>query len=182
MTYNVTSEQATEWADKALANYGSSVSVELADGYTLRGKVESDDLPTLDQNGDISHFGDCYGTTAWREQNRHSEHTEPRPANFDGNAEVIPDNYYRHAALWWQPPTDVKRGTAQFDAVRTALLELLDNGYSYFTVSVTRECNACGKDREVATGSLSGIDGLTVEYLASEVVEVLEDVCGECGQ
>ena len=122
------------------------------DGRTYTYRSEAD------QHSSIFDDGDWCGELIW------TWDTQERPGDFDGGAEIlVRDGYSR---LWWQPPSDVKRGTESFTNLRRYIGDALEYGY----VGVVVE----GPDGE--SESVWGFvwsDDEAQEYTVVELIETL---------
>lgn len=142
---------------------------ELADGRTLALKFEPDEGTTVEDDGDwyghIAPVRDGYNDygTRW-----------PRPDGFDGNAEKI---WTRSDAWWWQPPAEVKRADEGFAALRAALVDLLEYGYSGIVLELRDGSDAYGRPIVRNVASLWGIEPFPDASFVREVVDgLLEEV------
>jgi hypothetical protein len=133
----------------------------LPSGKVLRLRIEPDDYDT------VADEEDFYGKVEW---------SEGRPSHFDGNSEVIMTSSrgWDSQRLWWQPPTDVKRGTEQFTNLRTHLSDALKYGYVCVFVELCEGSDYYGadivKDVEVI-GGVMATDYEAIRMYANEMAE-----------
>ena len=125
--------------------------LQLPDGRTLRLVIEQD------WEASINDF-DCYG----RIEKYSHPHTWPeghrsRPDGFDGNAEKL--SCGRDAWIWWQAPAYVVRGTDEFRALRSHVIELLDRGFYCIGLELLGDKDFYGRPIVVNRASLAGCDG-----------------------
>lgn len=135
----------------------SSESTVTVDGIEYRYRVVDD------QDHSVFDDGDWYGELDMSVT--HSWNTRPdRPGHFDGNSELL--SFGRsNDRVWWQPTTEVKRGTDEFRSLRSSLLELLEYGY----VGVIVETD---QDSE----SLWGIGAMDTECINDTVCELIDEI------
>ena len=148
----------------ALTDVGDTL--ELDDGRRLRLVVEHD------EHTRINDF-DCYGRTdeysygyTWPEGHR------ARPDDFDGNAEKL--SYDRNTWMWWQPPSDVSRGSDEFRALRSHVIDLLERGFDRIGLELLGDNDFYGRPIVLDATWLGGCDSTDVtDYLPDLLVDLL---------
>ena len=146
---------------------------DLEDGRTLVLRV----LP--DEHGDPFDF-DCYGAIApytgpW---DRDGLRTNGRPADFDGNAEII-WLQQNGGPVWWQPPKDVKRSDPGFDDLRRTVNDLASFGMVGYVVELLAPEAAAdhyGRRPVLEAASLWGVEPFAD---AAYVTSIVADLVGE---
>lgn len=146
---------------------------KLDDERTLRLRIEPDPFMSVMDDTDF------YGSLAFADVGHRNDYgRRERPDGFNGNAERLSATH-SYDAMWWQPPPDVKRGTETFHKVRSALLELLECGYSIVTVELLHGTDGYGRPIVERVASLGGVepfqygDGTLAEILSDLLLEVL---------
>lgn len=169
---NYTDEILAEAID-ALTDDGDTF--ELPDGATLVLRIQPDECSTIEDIG-----GDWYGAIEWEDTRRTNSYGHVmRPDGFDGNAEKLST---RDGSIWWQPPTDVKRGTDTFDAMRRNLIDLIEYGYSSVGVEYHKGTDAYGRPIVRGCSWLGGFepfedvaDALELSDLVLDAIDQAED-------
>lgn len=167
MGRTVTNEEIIALAVDKLAHDGDTV--DIGDGKSLRLRVEPDYDSRVEDD-------EWYGKIEWAYRGRYHDYA-PRPDGFDGNAEVILLDY--SASLWWQPPADgPKRGTPEFQALRSDLRDLIEYGYNILIVERCEGKDAYGRPIVQDFTALGGVAAFTVdlsEYVGELVGELLDN-------
>lgn len=140
---------------------------EVGDDYEIQGitftvKIVPDqDASVLDEEEEWA------GKLEWPSHRSNDYGHHERPAGFDGNAELLGfgPSYDR---IWWQPPSECKRGTPEFDEFRRTMLDLLAYGY----VIVVVEC-------EFGEKSLGWVGSMDSEHQAYEACELIDELLFE---
>lgn len=142
--------------------------VELDDGRTLRLRLTADDMTAADD-------GDWYGAIApvrWAHRYDADYHQQPeRPNGFTGNAEKL--HYGRGEVVWWEPPSDVKRGTDGFTTLRATLRDVLEYGYVVVSLELCRGTDAYGRPVVVDVASIGGVEAMARDDYMREIVSEL---------
>lgn len=139
--------------------------LELADGRTLRLKIE------VDQDTNISDFPDCYGRLTEERVRRNDYGYEARPSDMTGNAEKL--WYGNDGPWWWEPPVDIKRSNPMFRELRDNVRELLAFGFAIVTLELLQGEDAYRRPIVVESASLGGIDFTSRSSYIHEVVSEL---------
>lgn len=139
------------------------------DDYEIQGitftvkAVCDEDMSILDEQGE----GVWCGRLEWPSLRTNNYGHHVRPADFDGNAELLGFNR-SYDRIWWQPPEDVARTDPHFAELRRSVLDALEYGY----VGVIVEC-------EHGERSLWGIDSMESEYQADVACELIDELLRE---
>jgi len=141
--------------------------LELRDGRTLRLRVTPDEFYGIDDELDY------LGRVEWVRSN---DYGSVRPDWANGNAEVIDRGYYQR--LWWQPPSDVVRGTDEFKNLRRLVMDTLTYGYSVYTLEVCEGRDAYGQRIVVNMESLGGVAPI---WDATYVDSIVHDLATNLG-
>jgi hypothetical protein len=140
--------------------------VLLANGKSLRIRV----VP--DGDTQINDF-DCYGKVEWARINN-GEGRNPRPSEFDGNAEIIDVDW--PSQCWWQPPVDIKRSDEHFGSLRQQVKDLVHYGFVGYVLEELSGEDAYGKPIVSRYSSIWGVEwGADRAYITT----LIEDLEGE---
>lgn len=152
---------------------GDRDSYTLPDGAVVRLSITPDD-------GDPFDDSDTWGRVAPVKPHRYTVHNAPRPAGFDGNAEIVDGRSDRY---WWQPPAD---GPTRADAeawrkMRYRIADLLEYGLKVVTLEVCRGYDAYGRLIVVDVAVLGGVDlfagdAESTAYLADIIRDLLSEL------
>lgn len=151
--------------------------IELTGGRKLRLRTESDETDPRDMLGDF--YGDVEYVDEMRTRN--GEHA-PRPDGYNGNAEILRFGSPPNGApvqVWWQPPTDVKRGTDAFRELRSGLVEILQWGYSSVGLEILEGVDAYRRPIVTATAWLGGVEPSAFEGDRGYLAEIVRDLALE---
>jgi hypothetical protein len=164
---------------------------ELADGRELAVSIGADEQEVLygdRRRGGVMETDDEYlGKFAWVERDRYNDHDRERPAGFDGNAEILSVGRGGDR-LWWQPSKDAPsryNDADGFRAVRRAVLQLLEYGYSYVRLEL-RDAERDAYGRRIVR-AVAGTYGVTLsdtyrearEEVAFIVADLIHEVMAE---
>lgn len=147
--------------------------LELADGRTLRVRVEPDqDHSVFDE--------EFWGEFEWVSRTNGYGYTE-RPDGFDGNAEILERD--GASVLWWQPPRgdyalSYPRGTKEFAEFRRSVRDLLEYGFKGVILELLDGADAYGMPIVVEEQSLWGIDSVDGGYLKDVVSDLFAEMEG----
>ena len=143
--------------------------LDLGDGRMLR-LIIGPDMET-----EISDFGDAYGECQPGRPDRWGLGWERRPAHFTGNAEKLHygPGYY---SIWWEPPSDVPRGSDVFTKLRQQVIDLLTWGFTDVVLELCQGEDHYGRPIVIDSASLGAIDSLD-GYLST----VLRDLAFDLG-
>ena len=141
--------------------------LDLGDGtYSLRLRIE----PDLDSG--INDY-ECYGkiSTGYRygDRDRNGNYIG-RPDGFDGNAEKLG---LQGAWCWWQPPSDVKRGTPEFNELRSLVHSLAEYG---FYVELLHGVDAYKRPIVIDMDVVGGVDSVSYSNIRDLVGELVGEV------
>jgi len=130
--------------------------------YTLRLRIE----PDLDTG--INDY-DCYGkiSTGHRYGDRVT-----RPADFDGNAEKL---HTQGAWCWWQPPSDIKRGTPEFHDLASLVRDLAEYGFYLVYVELLHGLDAYKRPIVIDVDVVGGVDSTS----SSNILDLARDLASE---
>ena len=149
-------------------------SVTLINGDILRCTM----MP--DMFGTISDDPDVYGEIEAVTRNRDTGEQNPRPANFNGAAEIL--CLQDGAKVWWQPPIEAM-GKAWFDdenlrsQTRSLVRDILNYGFSVINLELCRGTDAYGKPIVIAYNNLPGVEPFADnEVIAQYIQDLIPDL------
>ena len=144
--------------------------VDLADGRTLRLRIETD-MDTTINDSDTYGKSERYCHDYWRDGRT------LRPDDFTGNAEKVQVD--RGDWIWWEPPADgPKRGTPEFRKFRSLVADLLSRGFYVVTLELCAGIDAYNWRIVVDVASLGGVDSVDGENLAFVLPDLLSELRG----
>jgi hypothetical protein len=136
------------------------VTVTLPDGSEVSAKME------IDVDSDLSNDGDWFGEV------QSCRYGDPRPKGFDGNAEKLTA---RNCQVWWQPPTDVERGTDSFKSLRDRVAGYYLEHWYYVGIVVERT-SYCASDKRYTRETSASLWGIESDANADYLTEVVTDL------
>jgi len=157
------------FTDYQLAVVRDTLSERMLDSYDLSASVEVDAFKVTveqipDEHTTLSDY-DCYGEVAYARRFQ-----SERPAGFDGAARKI---HTRDATYWWQPPSYIKDDPLALSQTYVMTKDILEYGFSAFTMRVMRKCECCGAYTEEAVSSVGGWEPMTQPTMTA-VLDIVE--------
>lgn len=138
--------------------------LDLAGGRMIRLRIEPD------HDTSVNDF-DCYGRVEWRDS--WSRQTL-RPITFDGNAEIIDRDGI--AALWWQPPADVKRSDPGFRQLRSSVIDLVTYGFRSVGLELCEGTDHYGRPIVTDSTWIGGVDDVSADYLPHLLADLVTEL------